>query len=505
MKNRRSRSYFVVKNGILGLINRTLVLILSFASRTVFIKMLGAEYLGVNGLFSNILSLLSLAELGIGNVLSFSLYEPVACEDSKKISALLLFYKRAYRGIAASVFVFGVAIIPFLRYIVNSDFSNSDIILYYLFFLLNSVFSYFSVYKSALIKAKQEQYITDNITTICKYVVALLQIAVLLVWKSFVLYLSVMILGTLLQNVIISVYADRKYRIKAEESSVSTEEKNGIINNIKSTFLYKIGQVIINYTDNILISILISTVFVGYYSNYSMIISQITGIIGILNTALIASIGNLATEGNSQNSRRVFRALIFLYHGLTAFCSLCFILVFNDFITIWIGDENLLSHGSVVAITFSFYIQNIINPVWIYREAYGLFNEIKYIMLTTALFNVILSIFMGIYWGIAGIVFATGMARLLTTVWYEPKILYSKVFHCGLSEYYLQQGKYIATTVCGLIIVSFLTRSMETSATTIVLKIVLCAIVTGALFIISNACTPELRYWIGKVKKQDKG
>lgn len=500
MNGGKSRTYLVMKNSAYGMVNKVFALVLSFVSRTIFIKMLGAEYLGVNGLYSNILSLLSLSELGIGSVLTFSLYEPIAKGDVEKTSELLNFYKNVYRAIAFVVLAVGLILIPFLKYIVNSSFSEKDVCIYYLFYLANSVASYFSVYKSTLIKAKQEYYIVENIATASKYAIAIAQILALLIWRNFLVYLAIMVLGTIFQNIIISITANKRYKIRKYKNEILVYGKKDIINNVKSTFLYKIGQVIINYTDNILISILLGTIVVGYYSNYSMIVSQITGIIGILNTALIASLGNMATEKNAETSNKVFRNLVFMYHVLTTFCSICFIMVFNDFITIWIGEENLLGLSAVVAITINFYIQNIINPVWMYREAYGLFNEMKYIMLLTAIVNIVLSVILAIKFGVAGIILATGIARLMTTVWYEPRILYKNVFKKDVRQYYAMQIKYFAIAIGCLILLILFSWSWPASIISIIGKIFLSFVTTIAMFSLFNFKTTEFGFWYAEIK-----
>lgn len=495
----KSRTYFVVKNGTLGIIYKLLILLLAFVSRSIFIEKLGAEYLGINGLYSNILSVLSLAELGIGNVLIFSLYKPIAEKDNFHISRLLGFYKKLYRYIAIGVFTIGVFFIPFLGYIVNSSLGIREVTIYYVIFLLNSVFSYLAIYKSTFLKANQKQYIVDTITTLTTLLVTVIQIVVLLNSGNFIIYLLIMIFGTIFQNVIITIITKKYYSSIGIEGTLSNSEKTTIINNVKSTFVYKISQVIINYTDNILISIMLGTVYVGYYSNYSLIVTQVMGIIGIINASLIASIGNLSTEGNAKKSLQVFNHLLLFYHILSAFCSICFITIFSDFITLWIGKENELNTHVVLAITFSFYIMNIINPVWMYREAYGLFKEIKYVMLITALVNIVLSIILGLKLGLAGIILATGLSRILTTVWYEPKVLYDKIFNDKPIKYLVTQLKYFSCSLLSLVIVFELTYSMKTGITGIIIKGLLSLVIVLMVFYVFNYRTESFKYWKRKV------
>ena len=309
-----TRTNHVIKNSWYGLGNKIITLIAAFVVRTLFIKKLGTEYLGVEGLFSNILSLLSLAELGVGNVLTFSLYKPIAENNEEKINSLLNFYKKLYYLIAIFVAIVGVLTIPFLKYIVNSSFSISDVLKYYLFYLANSVISYIAVRYTTLIRAEQEQYIIDIISSLVKIITSVIQIIILIMFNSFIWYLITMLFSTLLQNIIASKVAKKRYKIKNIGGIISKEEKSKIFKSVKSTFLYKIGVVIINATDNILISIFVGTISVGFYSNYTLIVNQINSLVAILCTAIIASIGNMSAQKNIEQSNKVFNRLIFFFH-----------------------------------------------------------------------------------------------------------------------------------------------------------------------------------------------
>ncbi|WP_080146710.1 oligosaccharide flippase family protein [Marinilactibacillus piezotolerans] len=495
----RSRSQNVIINGLIGISNKVFMLLLMFLSRTVFIRILGAEYLGINGLFTNILTMLSLAELGLGNVLTFSLYKPLANGDRRSVGRLLNFYKKLYRFLALGVFLLGVTIIPFMKYIVNSSLPNNDVILYYIIYLTNSALSYLAVYKSTLIKADQKNYIIDLITTIASIITTIIQVLILFLFHNFILYLLITILSTLLQNMLLTYVANKRYHISDNNETLHDEEKKVIITNVKSTFLYKIGQTIINYTDNILISVLLGTIVVGYYSNYSMIVSQIQGFISILTTAIIASIGNLSTENDTNKSYDIFNHLLLFFHFITAFCSLCFLSIFNDFIVIWLGNEFLLPDLAVFAIVFSFYIQNIINPIWMFRAAYGLFKQIRYIMLATAVINILISILLSSVWGVAGIIIATGISRVLTTVWYEPLVLNRNIFHKNISTYYFTQIKYFLCTVTSYVILWFLTQQMSASFTTIGIKIIVSFLSVIIIFSLVNFKTDSFKYWLDKI------
>jgi O-antigen/teichoic acid export membrane protein len=475
----------------IGVGSQVIVLLLTFLSRTVFIKVLGAEYLGVNGLYTNILTVLSLTELGIGNVMIYSLYKPVAEKDEATIRALLTYYKNIYRKIAIAVLIIGVGFIPLLDKVVKSNLPYTSLVLYYILFLFNSVASYFVVYKTALINADQKIYIIKVIYTLVIFLKELAQILILLTTKSYVLYLIILITSTVLNNIFISVKADKLYPFIKLPNTLTKKEIRKINENIKSTFLYKIGVVIMNNTDNILISIISGTIYVGYYSNYNLLVTAVTTFIGISIQALFSSIGNLNAKRDMLKSYKIFNSLLLFFHWLSAVCSLSFLLVFNDFITIWIGKNYLLGTDVVIAIVIMFYIQNIINPVWIYRETMGLFNQVKYIMIYASIINLTLSIVLGVYWGLAGILISTAIGRILTTVWYEPKLLYRTKFRQPIRNYWIRQLKYFIISIVAACVAILITSDMPISLPFVMLKIVVGFIVMSVSFFVASYKSEE--------------
>lgn len=499
--NINTRSRNTKRNIAIGIINQVIMLSLSFISKTIFIKLLGAEYLGVNGLYSNILTLLSLAELGIGNVMIYSLYRPVAENDKNEICSLLEFYKKIYNAIAISIFVIGILLIPFLHIIIKSDISIDKLIIYYLIFLLNSVLSYFSIYKSALINATQQIYIINTINTVCTFLQHLTQIIILLLTKNYILYLSVQVIFTLVNNVVISNKANKMYPfIKDKSYKKNCIDTQNIKENIKSVFLHRIGNVIMNNTDNILISSILGTVYVGYYSNYNLLIGAVANFINIIIQSMMSSLGNLNASDDMEKSYSIFNILLLLFHWLSAICSISLILVINDFVTIWLGKEFILNSEIVLCIIFNFYIKNAINPVWMYRETMGLFNNIKYTMLFAALINMILSVILGLKFGLAGIIISTALARIFTTVWYEPKSLFKLKFKKPVKEYWKNQIRYLIGTIITLLISNYLLRGLDISLFNIFIKLVTNFIILTIIFIITNLNNSSLKLLFNKIK-----
>ena len=292
MKN-QSRTKNVTVNSMVSLLCQVLNLLLNFLTRTIFIKILGAEYLGVNGLFSNILTILSFAELGIGNAIVFNLYKPLAQDDKPQISSLMLLYKQVYTAIGLFVLGAGLLVTPFLGVIIKTKPNiPENISLLYILFLLNTVVSYFFVYKKNIMIADQKNYITLIVTQATTIARVILQTSFLLLTHNFIVYLTIQIVCTLAENFVCSALADKMYPYLKNSNPVplSKSETKSIFADVKALAIYKFGSVILNGTDNILISMLLSVRDVGLASNYTLLMNSANSILGKLIDAFTASV-----------------------------------------------------------------------------------------------------------------------------------------------------------------------------------------------------------------------
>lgn len=502
--NSSSRSRNSIRNAIIGIICQFVILLSSFISRTIFINQLGAEYLGINGLFTNILTVLSLTELGIGNILLYSLYKPIYEKDFEKISIILNYFKKLYYWIATGIFFLGILIVPSLKYIaMTSTINYHELFLYYSLFLINSVISYFIVHKTILINADQRIYIVQTVNTATLLVRDICQIIILLFTGSYFLYLIIQIITTISNNIIINFVANKMYPyVLAKSNKLITEftDKVEIIKNIKAVFIYRVGVILMNYTDNILISIILGTIVVGYYTNYFLIISSIMSFINILIQSLYSSIGNRNASQDRDSSYSLFRFLVLLFHWIAAISSACILITINDFITIWIGEQYVLSIDVLISIIVNFYVQVVISPVWVYRETLGLFYKVRYVMIIAAIINILFSIIFGKVMGLSGIIISTALARILTNVWYEPYLLFKLNFEKPTKTYWILQAKYFFITLISFATTIWLSNQLGNSVTMMFVKIGVIATITSLLFLILNLNTLELKmarlYWL---------
>ena len=436
------RSQKALKNVLTGIVNKLALMLLAFATRTLFIRLLGAEYTGISSLYTNILSVLSLAELGLGNVLMFYLYSALNEGDENKICRLVQEFKKIYYIIIVCVLSVGLALVPFLKLIINSELKNFELIVYYLLYLANSVASYFVVYRTMVLSADQKSYISNMCSTLTTVAMYILQIIYLLLFHNFLGYLVIQVGCTFANNLILNHIACKKYPYlkRKVKTDVAIIDKKDLLGNIKATFLYKVSDTILDQTDSIIISVMFGTIFVGFYSNYYLIIVYLCNFAGIIANGLVASFGNLNTEGNKEHSYSMFRVAMLLFAVFGTFCTACYACIIQDFVPIWVGKQYLMDYKLVFAVLAVFYLRMVTNTMWMYRSAMGLFKEVQYINLIAATLNIVLSIVFGKMIGISGVIVATAVSRLVTSFWYEGKVVFDK-FEKPVRSYYLQQLK----------------------------------------------------------------
>lgn len=498
-----NRSKKALKNVSTGLINKIMLMLLAFATRTIFIRLLGAEYTGVSSLYTNILSVLSLAELGVGNVLMFYLYSALKKGNEEEICGLVKEFKKIYNGIITCILIIGIALIPFLKFIINSELNNFELIIYYLLYLANSIASYFVIYRTMVISADQKSYISNICSTATTIAMYVLQLIYLMLFRNFLGYLIIQVSCTILNNVILNYIACKKYpylnkKMNSKDSSVIIDKKD-LFRNIKATFLYKISETILDQTDSIIISIMFGTIFVGFYSNYYMIMVYLSNIASIIANGLVASFGNLNAEENKEKSYSMFRVAMLLFAIFGTFCTACYACIIQDFIPIWIGSEYIMSYGVVVAILTVFYLRMVTNTMWMYRSSMGLFKEVQYINVIAAVINIILSIVLGKLVGISGVIIATALSRLFTSFWYEGRVLFNK-FEKKVINYYFQQAKDFIIMII-IVGISFGLSSLInlSGVTAIILKLIICTIVTVIIELCINYKTNEFQILKNKI------
>ena len=480
-----SRTKNSIKNMSTGVIVQIINIIMEFAVRTVFIKMLNNEYLGVNGLFTNILTMLSFAELGIGTAIIFNMYKPVAENNKEKIKSLMNLYKKAYNIIGITVFILGLCVIPFMGIIVK-DAPNikENLIFIYILFLINTSSSYFFTYKKSIISAHQKQSIINNIDSIFYIVRSILEVIFLLLTKNYIVYLLIKIISTILENILISIKANKMYPYLKEKSKekLSKEETNNIFSNVKSLVIYKFGSVIMNGTDNILISSLINVGTVGLCSNYTMLITAVKRVLSSAIKGLTASVGNLNAVGTPKKKESIFYQLTFANYLIYSFCTIAFIVLLNPFIELWIGNKYILNIGVPISLAISFLIEGLRNPGYIYRTTLGLFQKGKFTPYIGAITNIFLSILLCKYIGVTGIFVATSISQLVSYSWIDPYLIHKYEFKTPVRKYFIKYIKYILIFTINLLTTLYIVNLINIKGLiSFILKIIIVSIIPNII------------------------
>lgn len=511
MASKKSRSLNSTKNIITGIGGQIINIVLGFVSRTFFINALGQEYLGVSSLFTTILTVLNISELGLSTAIVFSLYKPLAENDHLKCQALIKLLRKIYAIIGFVVLGIGLLIMPFLPYIVkgNTEVVNLNVI--YIIYLLQSALSYwFYSYKNTILQADQRQYVATLVGYFITLSVHLLQISVLLLVQysdlitaqvGFVTYLLVNLVFVVVKNIVISKRVDKLYpylsnrELARQTVELEREEKLGIFKNVIGLACYKISSVTLSSTDSIIISSLINVAAVGIYSNYVLILNIVTTLVGIVFGAFTAGIGNLYVTESKEKSEFIFRCLNLLNFWVYGACSICFFYLVNPFILLWVGEDYLFPTAVIVVIVANFLTDGLQNAVISYKDACGLFWEGKFRPIASALLNIIASLILVMYLDIAGVVLGTIISRFLTTWWFDALLVHKRAFAKSPAGYYFRYFKYLTIVVATALLVYPVANMVNvTNLLLWTIKGIICFIIPNVVFLIIFRNTDEFRY-----------
>lgn len=426
-----------------------LLAVLKFLSRRVFVLLLGKEYLGLNGLFTDVLSMLSLAELGFSVSITYSLYRPVAQGDTELIKSLIRLYRRVYRTVGLVVLGLGLMLTPFLSFFVKEmpkDIPNIPLI--YLLNLANSGISYFFAYKSTLLFVHQKKYVETTVRAVVSLAATAAQIGVLLLTGNYLYYLFLAIGATAAQNAAVSQKADRMFPYLREKDIQPLPEEilEEIRRNVRAMLLHRIGAVAVFNTDNLLISKFVGVAAAGLYSNYMMIRSFLNIMISALFDAITPALGNLTATETEEGRQGAFRCLNFFSAWLFGWMSICLFCLYDPFIDLWLGEGYLLSKPAVLLIVLNFYVGSMRIPVNNTKSVLGLFWDDRYKSVVEALFNLAVSVALAQRWGVEGIMAGTLVSTLAFPFWCEPLILYGRGLHMPAGEYFKAYGMRLAVT-----------------------------------------------------------
>ncbi len=494
-----------IKNLIVALIGQIFGLIVSYLARIVFLRYLDAEYLGLNGLFTNLLTMLALVELGVGPAMVFSLYKPLAENDTEKVKSLMQLYKRAYMLIGLLIFALGLAFTPFYPALINDLPDIPRLNLIYLLFVANTAVSYLYSYKRSLIITDQKRYIA----TIYRYGFYILlnvgQILILVLTRNYILFLLLQVFSTWLENYLVSRKADRMYPFLSEKNvrKVDPQTVTGIKKNVGAMLFHKIGEIFVTASNNIFMAKFVNLTAVGIFSNYELVTNAIKMVTSQIFQSVVASVGNLnasETEADREKLYRTFQATNFVGFWVFAFCAVALLVLLNPFIALSFGEDLIFELPVVILIVITFYISGMRRAILTYRDAAGLYWIDRYKPLAESVIKVATTIPLALKMGVAGIFLGTIISTLTTCFWVEPYVLYRYVLRQKLSAYFRKYFEYTLIGVIACLITVWITGFVPQSGWSgLLIKGLLCAVIPNAIFIIFFYRTPEFQYLVEKL------
>lgn len=474
-----------------SLYSQVIILVLSFISRTVFVSILGNEYLGLNGLFTNVIAVLSLTEMGIGSAITYSLYRPLTDNNKVKITSIMFIFKKAYTFIGIFIFFIGLLLASNLNFFINDIPNIKNIKFIFMLYILTSSISYFFSYKRLLLIADRKKYIDSIYQSLFSIIMNILQILFLVVTNNFIVFLIIKLLFTFLENFIVSLKVNKLYPFlnTTKYEPLSRSDKNEIINNVKATILHKFGGIIVTGTDNIVISKFIGLSIVGIYSNYLLILNALNLLINQVFNSLTSILGNIGVTETRKVNEEVFEIIDFLNFWIYSVVSICLYVLLNPFIILWLNDTFIFPVKIISILILIFYVNGRRNSVISYKSAYGLFSQDKYKPFFEAIINLFFSILLGKIYGIIGVFSGTFISLVFVNIWIEPLVLYKYGFKKKSFEYFKNYIKYLIVTGLVAVITIAITIKMVTyNWPTFLLKAVITFFVSNlSLVIIYNS------------------
>ncbi len=498
---RIERTKNTVRNVAFGFIFRIINIILPFISRTVILYVLGDKYLGLGGLFSSILSFLSLTELGIGAAMTFSMYKPIAENDRDTICALMNLYRRIYTIIGTVILALGLALMPFLRQLIKGDVpADVNLYLLYLLYLSNAVLSYWLfAYKNALLQAHQRTDINSKISIIITPLSYVVMLGALLICKNYYAYAIWLPIFTVLTNLLRSRYVDKHFPDYRPQGQVSKELQASIVKKTKALIGTKLNTVVLHAADNLVMAAFLGLTAIAMYGNYYYIMSSIIGFLGIIYASMTAGLGNSLETETLEKNYADFQKFTFANSWIVGWCATCLVCLYQPFMKIWVGEELMFPIPVMLQFALYFYIYQIRKIPVVYKDAAGIWWEDRFRPYVCMVVNVVLNITLVQVIGISGIILSTVFSLCISIPW-ENYTIFKYVFHQSSRAYYGKMAWYLLSTLVGCSVTWWLCSFFGDGITALFLRAGVCIVVPNVIFVAANYKREEFRQTMAMVR-----
>lgn len=497
------------RNIVFGVILKAYQILVPFLMRTAMIYLMGVQYLGLNSLFTSVLQVLNLAELGVGSAMVYSMYKPIAEDDDTTICALMKLYRTYYRVIGLIIAVVGCALTPFIPYLIKSDVPTGINI--YILYLLNlgaTVLSYWLfAYKNSILQAHQRTDVVSKVTLITSTIQYGLQLLVLWAFHNYYLYVIVMLATQALTNIVTAVCADKLYPQFKPRGKVDKIQVQRINQRIRDLFTSKIGSIIYDSADTIVISSFLGLTALAVYQNYFFISKSITGIIAVVFTACMAGIGNSIVVESKEKNYQDLNKFTFIITWVAGFCSVCLLCIYQPFMELWVGKDLMLSLPAVVCFVIYFYVRQFNSLFNLYKDASGMWHEDRFRPLVAALTNLVLNLILVQFIGIYGVVLCTVFSILCVGMPWLMHNLFTIIFEKKHMWHFIGRlVKYTFVVFISCVVTYFICSRFSLGVIpTILVRGVICLIVPNLIYFLAFRRTKEFQQSLQLVDKMTKG
>lgn len=500
----KSRTEYSVINTTYSIISRVIVLVMGYVTRIVLVRTLSQDYVGINGLFTDILNVLSLTELGVGSAISYALYKPVSERDIEKQKSIMRLMKNFYYIVTAVILLAGLAVIPALPVLIKDAAAVEDLTLLYLMYLTNTLCSYQLIYKKTLLDADQLMYIGVAYQSAAWMVQYVLQILALVYTGSFRLYVLIHIAATLISNICISHKADKLYPYLRDKQvqPLDAEEKQGLFRNVRAIVLHKIGGAAVNNTDNLLLSAFSGLSDAGRYSNYYLIIASVNQLTSQLFQGITASVGNLGATADKKQVKSVFEISVFISFWVYGWAGICLYELLTPFIVFSFGEQYRFGNEIVLVLCINFILNGMRQPSVIFHDSLGLFWYDRYKSIAEAFVNLAVSVVLVYFYGTVGVFLGT-MASIITTgMWIEPYVLYHHYFGVSCKEYFKKYIRYLVYIAIGWLLTDLACSPIDADGLALfAYRLPICLVVSNVSFLLLSLRLKEFKAAYEMVRK----
>lgn len=483
-----SRTRNAKRNILFGLINKFFSICIPFFTRTFLIKTIGAEYLGIDSLFTSILQILNLSELGFGSAVVFSLYEPIAKREKDTVCILLRFIRKIYIVIGLIIIIIGICIIPFLSNFIKGDLpSDINITIVYLVFLFNTAISYLLYgYKNALLNASQRVDVISNCASVTKGLLAIGQGVALYLTYNYYYYIVLLPLTTILNNILINFYVNRLFPNYSCKGNITKDQLSFIKKRVAGLFTTKFCTGIRNSIETLSISSFIGLTTTAIYSNYYMVITALASICAVVATSVLPGVGNYVVIENKDANYKKMRSFHFAYMWIAGCVSTFTIILIQPFMNWWVGEEYVFPNYLAYMFPLYFYVLRMGDIKGVYQDATGLWWHNRYRAVIEVLVNICLNIILINLIGIIGVIIATIISLIIVNFGFGSHIIFKYYFRNGkLLEFIGDQVKYFTVTILTVFLCVFTCKYISNSLVGLVLKLIICLIIPNLAYYVS--------------------